>query len=583
MERRLAAILAADVVGYSRLVRRDEEGTVTALKSLLSRIIAPTIAARNGRIVKLMGDGVLVEFSSAVDAVRSAIEMQRAVTIDGINAPAEQRIELRVGINLGDVIIDGDDIHGDGVNIAARLESLADPAGIYISGKVYDEIRDRIDAPFDDAGSRELKNIDRPVHVWRWRHDDTMPAGKASTATDMPSLHDRPSVAILPFDCMSSDPETQFLADGFCEDLTTALSKIDTLVVASRTAAFAFKNTAVSAVEAGRELGVNYIIEGSVRTAGSRARINAQLIDQGSGNHIWAEKYDGSLDDVFGFQDAISEKIVIALEVHLSDGEQVLKWRKEANDPRAYEQFLSARAAYKEYSRGGNARARRGYEMALEIAPAFVSAMVGLARTHIEAAFFGWSEDRDASERTAKCLLDAAFELDREHALAQAELAHLYMVQRRFDDAVREAKRSVAIDPNLADAHHVLATNLVCLGQHMEAIRHVRESLKLNPGAPEFYLMAMAEAYVGLHRFDEALQVLQRVDARRPDWLMGQSLLAICNMGLGRREDAKSVVQNILRLNGRFTTSRWRTILYYPERADVPDLAAMLVAAGLPE
>ena len=383
---------------------------------------------------------------------------------------------------------------------------------------------------------------------------------------------DKTSLAVLSFDVISSDPEARFFAEGFREDLITALAKIDSLAVASR---------APAAREP--EFRDRYLIGGSVRTAGKRIRITAQLIDSADGSHLWAERFDGLPDDIFAFQDSIVEQIVTALEVHLSDGAQVLGWRREAGDPRAYQQFLSARAAYKEYSRAGNARARAAYAAALSITPQFVAALVGLARTHIEDATWGWSSDHAASEREALRLLDAAFALASDHAMARSELAHLFMVQGRFDAAWQEALRAVESDPNLADPLHVLCIVLVCRGRHSEALRYIREALKLNRGAPEFYLIAMAEAHIGLRHFGAAAHILSQIVERRSEWLMARALLAICLVGLGQLQEAAAAVEAIHRLSPRFSAARWRRRLFYRDRPDVESLEQMLIRAGLPQ
>lgn len=386
--------------------------------------------------------------------------------------------------------------------------------------------------------------------------------------TDTPG---KPSLAVLSFDVISSDPEARFFADGFREDLITALAKIDNLAVASRAPA-----------PKEHESKGRYLVGGSVRTAGKRIRITAQLIDSSDGSHIWVERFDGLPDDIFTFQDSIVEQIVTALEVHLSDGAQVLGWRREAADPKAYQQFLSARAAYKEYSRAGNARARAGYAAALAITPGFVAALVGLARTHIEDATWGWSSSRAASEQESLRLLDQAFALTPNHAMARSELAHLFMVQGRFDAAWEEALRAVESDPNLADPLHVLGIVLVCRGRHAEALRYIREALKLNRGVPEFYLIAMAEAELGLRRFGAAAHILNQIVQRRPEWLMARALLVISLVGLGQLEEAATAVEAMRRLSPGFSAARWRRKLFYAERPDVEGLEQMLIRAGLP-
>jgi adenylate cyclase len=579
MERRLAAILTADVVGYSRLIRADEEGTIAAVRALREELINPKIDKHNGRIVKLMGDGILAEFPSVVDTVYAAVEIQQAVANHNTGLPDNNRIEFRVGINLGDVVIDGDDIHGDGVNVAARLEALSEPGGICISGKVYEEVRDRTDFAFQDLGEQEVKNINRPVQVWRWSPEGSGTRGTVPVA-EPPVGSAR--IVILPFDNMSSDASNEHLADGLSEDLTTALSKIDTFDVVSRTAAFALKGRQISAADTARKLGAGYAVEGSVRTSGNRVRFNAQLIDSETGGQIWAEKYDGSLDDVFGLQDAITQQIVTAIEVHLSDGDQVILWHTEADDPKAYDYFLAGRNAYKEYSREGNMRARRNYQAALQISPKFASALAGLARTYIEDATFHWATDHSASLEEARRLLGQAFAIVPDHALARAEIAHALMEEGKFQEGKLEAKRAVETDPSLADAHHVLSTLHVCLGEHEQALRRLKQCEKLNPATPEFYEVNKVEALTGLKRYKEAQSVARSILARRPEWLMVHALAAIAAQALNDNEATAAAIAQIRSQNQRFTVSRWRKQIFYPNRADVPEWCDLLVRAGLP-
>ena len=314
MERRLSAILATDVVGYSWLIRADEEGTIVALKALRADLIDPKLREHNGRIVKLMGDGMLAEFQSVVDAVRAAVETQQAVADHNSGIPKDKRIEFRVGINLGDVVIDGDDIHGDGVNVATRIEGLAEPGGICVSGKVYEEVRDRTDFAFEDLGEQAVKNIDRPVRVWRWRPNTGVSVeGSAKSDRAIP-LPDKPSIAVLPFDNMSGDPEQEYFVDGISEDIITALSCFHWLFVIARNSSFTYRGKSVDIRQVSRDLAVRYVLEGSIRKVGNRVRITAQLIDGSSGSHIWVDRYDRQLDDIFELQDEITARIAAAVE-----------------------------------------------------------------------------------------------------------------------------------------------------------------------------------------------------------------------------------------------------------------------------
>jgi len=401
VERRLAAILAADVAGYSRLMGANEEGTLAELKTIRKALVDPTIGAHRGRIVKTTGDGMLVEFASAVDAVRCAVEVQRGMAVHSADVAHNLRIEFRVGIHVGDIIIDEDDIFGDGVNVAARLEGIAEPGGVCISDDAQRQIRGKVDIVFDDMGPQSLKNIDEPMRTWRCRID-----ANSSPATSMKktpigvaqplALPDKPSIAVLPFQNMSGDPEQEFFVDGIAEDVLTTLSKIHELMVIARNSSFVFKGQTRDIREIGRTLGARYVLEGSVRKVGNRVRLTAQLIDSLDGHHLWADRYDGGVDAVFDLQDRITQEIVSALEVQLTLGEQARVWRKRSGSPLVYEHFLKGRSLYLNFARHTHAQARAEFERALEINPVFTPALVMNGYALTDQARFGWEEDRAA-------------------------------------------------------------------------------------------------------------------------------------------------------------------------------------------
>ena len=569
MERRLAAILAADMVGYSRLMAADETGTIERQKAHRKTLIDPMIANYGGRIVKTTGDGILVEFGSVVDAVQCAVEVQRAMIERETRVPEDTRITYRVGINLGDIVIDGDDILGDGVNVAARLEAIAPPSGLCVSDMVRQNLRGTVGESFEDMGEQSLKNIERKVRVWRWPAVDEGQARPSRNATAELEESLPPTIQVLPFETFSSDTDHRFYTEGLAEDIATAISKLDTLRV----------------VSAGSNEGGNaarYHVKGSIRIAGARIRCNVQLIEVADGHHHWAEKFDGQIEQIFDFQDLITDQVVAALEIELTEGQQVRLWRREAGDPLAYEDFLRGRAAYKEYSRTGNARARPAFEEALDRSPTFHSAAVGLARTHVEDATFGWSADRDQSLQEAKRVLAGVFAIDPHHASAHMELSHVLMVEGDFPAARLEAELAVALDPNSADAHQCLAYILVCLELPEEALRSSRRAISLNPGTPEFYLTSMAEAFIALKRYQEALAASEKMIAKRPAWITARILCALALDGLGKEDDARKEIQKLREVSPRFTAGRWRRIIFYPDRPDVPNLVERLIAIGLP-
>ena len=387
--RRLAAILAADVVGYSRLMEADEVGTLARLKSHREALIDRTISAHKGRIVKEMGDGLLVEFPSVVEAVRCAVEIQGEMAARNAEVAQDRRIVFRIGINVGDVIVVGDDIHGDGVNVAARLEALTPPGGICISRSARDQVRDKLDLVLEDLGLHQVKNIARPVRVFRVPVAGTEPTAAAPVrGTPPPALPDKPSIAVLPFDNMSGDPEQEYFADGLTEDLITDISKLSGLLVIGRNSCFVYKGKSVDLRQVGRELGVHYVLEGSVRKAGNRVRINAQLIDTRSGHHVWAERHDGTLDDVFELQDEITGKIVSALSVHLTDAEKDRLTSQYTANPEAHDWFLRGRIRYREPGPKANAEANGLFDRALALDPGFAWALAIRSYVKFHAWFF---------------------------------------------------------------------------------------------------------------------------------------------------------------------------------------------------
>src|SRR6202047_1218652 len=369
--RRLAAILAADVAGYSRLMGADEEGTLERLKALRRELLDPKIAEHHGRIVKTTGDGLLVEFASVVDAVRCAVAVQQAMPERNGGVAADNRIELRIGINLGDVIVEGDDLYGDGVNIAARIEALADPGGVFVSNTVHDHVRDRLPFVFEDLGEQHVKNIARPVRVYRVR--DAGASAKSPVAPALP-LPDKPSIAVLPFANMSGDPEQEYFADGIVEEITTAISRLPWLFVIARNSSFTYKGKAIDVKQVERELGVRYVLEGSVRKAGSRVRITGQLIDTTTGAHIWADRIDGSLDDIFELQDQVASSVVCAIEPKLRLAEIERATRKPTNSLDAYDLYLRALAESRKPNLEGSAAAILALRQALTIDPSYAPA-----------------------------------------------------------------------------------------------------------------------------------------------------------------------------------------------------------------
>jgi len=557
VRRRLVAILAADVVGYSRMIRSDEEGTLTRLKDLRHRLIDPKVAEHGGRIVKLMGDGMLVEFESVVDAVRSAVATQQAVAEHNAGLPQDQRIEFRVGINLGDVVIDGDDIHGDGVNVAARLENMADPGGLCISGAVYDQVRDRIDLPLDDLGDREVKNIDRPVRVWRWLPGNPTTGGGAAPHQQPVPAADNRAIAVIPFANMSADAEQEYFSDGLSEDIITALTHWRTFPVIARNSCFAYKNKAVDIKQAARELGARYVLEGSVRTSGARVRITAQLIDGANGHHLWAEKYDRQLDDIFEVQDDIVQRIAALVAPELARAELTRSTIKDPDHLDAWDLFLRGMPLVRERTADGNAKAREFFSRAISVRPDYGDAYAGLAMSYNQDVLIGVAEDRAATATRAMELARKAIECDGASSWAHHELSTAYQWLGRPEDALAEARLAVDLNPNDAYALHALG-NKSDLAGDPDGVGFMERAQKLNPVDAQAYthLTFLARAYVKAGNPGAAADRARQAIRRRPDFAPAHYILAIALGHLGDRNAARAAMAKCEEISPGFVQSR---------------------------
>ncbi|MEJ2122674.1 MAG: adenylate/guanylate cyclase domain-containing protein [Alphaproteobacteria bacterium] len=568
MERRLAAIFAADVVGYSRLIRTDEEGTLAAFQALRSELVDPKIDAHRGRIVKTTGDGLLVEFASVVDAVRAAGELQKAIGERNANLPEAKRIIFRVGINLGDVVIDGDDIHGDGVNVAARLEALAEPGGICVSGTVHDQVRDRLDFAFEDMGEQQVKNIDRPVRVWRWS-----PATTADNRTDTTSVldtHDNPSIAVLPFDNMSGDPEQEFFADGMTEDVITLLSTVPELFVIARNSTFAYKDQSPDVRKVAEELGVRYVLEGSVRKAGNRIRVTAQFIDALTGNHIWADRYDRELEDIFAVQDEVAEGIAGALQSRLLIAESDYMSRKPPETLDAWGNVVRARIKMFAYRPQDMDEAEPLARRALEIQSDYAPAHAVLGQILAWRSYNGWSDDWLGSAREAIKHAQTALEIDANNPAVLMDAAFSYIWLGLFWKAAPVAERAVELNPNSALCCSICGHALAVVGRAEEGVKLTAKAFVLSPKDPLEYMFHLYEG--SAHYFAGDLKSSQRAVEHalrlKPDLMFGRLILAAIltregEVDAARRELARVVqfgsedaIRNIFR--PRTSGTRWR-------------------------
>jgi adenylate cyclase len=582
VERRLAAILAADVVGYSRLMSADEAGTLARLKALRRDMIEPKIAEHSGRMVKLMGDGALVEFPSVVAAVQCAVEIQQAVAERTTEMLADQRIAFRVGINSGDVIIEGDDIYGDGVNIAARLEGLAEPGGICISAKVYDEVSGRLDLNFEDQGDQEVKNIPRPIRVYKVVLSPATEPGQPGAAAPVPTLPDKPSIVVLAFQNMSADPEQEYFADGIAEDIITDLSKISGLFVIARNSAFTYKGKAVDLKQLSRELGVRHVLEGSVRKAGNRVRITAQLIDGTTGGHLWAERYDRDLHDIFEVQDDVTGEIVAALKVHLTPDERQRVKKRSTVNLDSYDLFLRGRELFWQVSRETMEQAQALFEEAIRLDPAFSLAHAYLAFTHSVQYVNRWSADPEGSLRLAQQVVDRALTLDPTEAEAHyvQGIIHLWH-HRQVDQAIADAERAIALDPGFARGYGSLGAALHYAGRSEEALEHLATMVRLDPHHPAQYQHFLAQSLFALGRFEDAARASQARLARQPHSDVSHVLLAASYGHLGRAEEARAEWQEALRINPDYSIEHRRQILPYKNPTDFERVVEGLRKAGI--
>ena len=561
--RRLTAILAADVAGYSRLMGEDEEGTHERLKAHLRELVEPKIAEHRGRIVKNTGDGFLAEFQSVVDAVRCAAEVQRGMAERNAGTPLEKRIEFRVGINLGDVIVEAEDIFGDGVNIAARLEALAEPGGVLVSNTVHDQVRDRLLLAFEDLGEQQVKNIARPVRVYRVRDLGTPNKSPPAAFASVLPLPDKPSIAVLPFANMSGDPQQEYFADGMVEEIITALSRIRWLFVIARNSTFTYKGRAVDVKEVGRELGVRYVLEGSVRKAGTRVRITGQLIDALTGTQLWADHFDGSLEDIFELQDRVAVSVAGVIEPALQAAEMRRSAVRPTIDLSAYDLYLRALAALFPVTKERTLDALGLLDQAIAIDRHYGPALSWAAICHMRLVQDGWAEKPETSRRKAGDLARQALQAGENDP---GILVNAARVLARFGEDIGAmvglVDRALALNPSFARGWNVSGTLRVWAGQPDLAIEHVETSLRLSPrermGTP---LLNLGMAYFVKRRFEEAAAKLLLSMQADPGFPPPYRFLAACYAHMGRLDEARAIVVRLRAITPRVVSSDlpWRT------------------------
>jgi adenylate cyclase len=591
VERRLAAVLAADVAGYSRLMGGDEEGTLARLKAIRKTLFDPAIASHRGRIVKTTGDGVLVEFASAVDAVRGAVEAQQAMAEQNAQLPTHQRIEFRIGIHVGDIIFDENDIFGDGVNVAARVENECEPGGVYLSDDAFRQVRGKTPFVFEDIGERMLKNIEPPVRLYAVRNSaDAQPEPPAGSAKPSPlpsalPLPNKPSIVVLPFQNMSGDQEQEYFADGLTENLTTDLSRFPGIFVIGRNTAFTFKGKTIDLKLVGRELGVRYALEGSVQRGGDRIRVSVQLIDAQSGGHLWAERFDRERGDLFQVQDEISRRVAYSLTRQLNKAELERGQRERSSNPDSVDLVLRAKASELGGSHPDKQAAQlKLCEQAVQLDSRNADAWAGIATIKASAVVIGWSQTPSEDLRSAMTASEQALAINPHNPTAVSAKGRIFLAQKNFAAALEAFEHAIELNPSHPDYRQLAGVAKIFLGRAEEALESLNEAIRLSPRDLQIadYYMSMGMAYWELERYPEALDWLERSKAQNSRIEATKFLLASTYLRMGEQEKANAAVRDVLQTKADWTTKLVESS--YPLRsASLAALVDDLRKAGLPD
>jgi adenylate cyclase len=608
-KRKLTAILSADVEGYSRLMGEDEDATIrtlTTYRGLMSAIIQK----HRGRVVDSPGDNLLAEFNSVVDAVRCAVEIQEELRVRNAELPETRKMEFRIGINLGDVVEEGERIYGDGVNITARVEGLAEGGGICISGTVYDSIKNKLSLSYESLGEHTVKNIKEPVRVYRmrigpdaaalgvskdkrhgvkrwqwialaamvvlivgavaiWNFYFRLPSVEPASVEKMAyPLPDKPSIAVLPFDNLSGDPEQEYIADGITENIITTLSYISELFVIARNSTYTYKGKPVKAQQVSEDLGVRYVLEGGVQKSGDRVRVTAQLIDALSGHHLFAKRYDRDLKDFFSLQDEITQKIIVELQVKLTAGEESRMFLPQHN-LEAWEYAIKGNAFSAKFTKEDNVKARELLEQAVKIEPGYAAALATLAHIHYNDARFRWSESRAKSFKQATDLAKKVLSLDKDYPGAHSLMSDIYLAQRQYDKAITSAKKAVNLSPNNSLFNLFLAGKLTYAGKYQEAIAPAEKGMRLSPYPPAVYYMMLGRAYRDAGRYEQALtaykQLLSRSKKGEITPYYAHLWLSVIYIYLGREAEAQAHAEEFLKLEPNPSLDYMRKVLPYKD------------------
>jgi adenylate cyclase len=623
-KRKLTAILSADVKGYSRLMGEDDAGTVKTLTTY-RKIMGDLVQQHRGRVIDSPGDNILAEFGSVVDAVQCSVAAQNEFKARNAVLPENRRMEFRIGVNLGDVIEEENRIYGDGVNIAARLEALADPGGICISKTAFDHIESKLPLGYEYLGEQTVKNIVKPVGAYKvlmeprvvvagakekkpsipvWRRKGVLagamailiviigvavwnfymrapkiePASKEKMAFTLP---EEPSIAVLPFANMSGDPKQEFLGDGITENIITALSKVPRLFVIARNSTFTYKGKPVKVKQVGEELGVQYVLEGSVQRAADRIRITAQLIDALNGHHIWADRYDRDLKDLFALQDEITIKIISALQVKLTGGETAQIVGKSTQNLQAYLKVLEARESFYTITKEGFAQARRLCEEAIALDPEYAAAYLYLGSTHFMDVVLGSSKSPEESLKLAFEMTKKAIALDDSEPSAHSIMGILYVMTRQYDKGIAECERAIALAPNSSTANIWMGLVLTFAGRHEEAVRYAERALRLDPMPVGWYFRGLGNAYFGAGRYEEAIVAHRKALQRAHNDIVTHIALTTAYSWAGRHEEARAQAGEVLRINPNFSLEQYAKRSLYKNRADGERVIDGLRMAGL--
>lgn len=601
-KRKLTTIFSTDAVGYSRLMGDDEAGTVKTIEHY-RKIIGELIQQHRGQVLDSPGDNLLAEFGSVVDAVQCAVAVQKELTSRNAELPEHRRMQFRIGVNLGDVIQEGDRLYGDGVNIAARLEALADPGGICLSKTAFDHIESKLPLGYEFLGEQKVKNIVKPVGAYRvlmeprvivaqeiaTEKEKPFPFGRPKLAafaavtlilafiavgfwhyklrptsndtasvseTDL-SLPDKPSIAVLPFNNLSDDPQQEYFSDGLTEEIISALSSVPKLFVIARNSTFTYKGKPVKVQDVSRELGVRYVLEGSVRKSGTRLRVTAQLVDALSGHHIWSQKYDSNLDDVFAVQEEITQKIIAAMQVNLTEGEQARVAAKGTNNLEAYLKYLQAREYLRRENPESNALARQLANEAIALDPQFAMAYVLLAQTHITDFWINAGKPQEQTLDAALEFAQKAISLDDTCAEAHGILGFIFVHKRQDEKALTQAQKAVALSPSSADTHYMMGKVLTFAARYAESISEYKIAIRLNPIPPNSYLWSLGLSYASEGNYEEAIRWCEKAIYQEPDSFFAHIMMTAVYQLAGREASARSEAAEVLRINPNFSLERF--------------------------